>query len=133
MHQTRSPQVGTDVRFLAYRREVLIRWIAQTRKPRVSPGFCRLGYITCALPITIIDLTIKQNMKTILITLVTLGSLSSLTACSGPMTSQQAQAWSEALGSMSNTVGASRTQYQQQQAPSYTCRNYGSFTNCNPS
>jgi hypothetical protein len=49
------------------------------------------------------------------------------------MTPQQAQAWSEGLSSLGQTVGASRTKYHQPQAPSYTCVDYGSFTNCNPS
>lgn len=65
--------------------------------------------------------------------LVTLGALSVLSGCAGPMTSQQAQAWSEAFGTMHDNMAQQRAQYRQPAQPtSYTCRNYGRFTNCDP-
>lgn len=67
-------------------------------------------------------------MKTTLVALLTLSALSSLSGCA--MSPQQAQAWSEGLGQMSNTMAYQQAQYQQpQQRPLY-CRNYGSFTKC---
>jgi hypothetical protein len=64
--------------------------------------------------------------------LVALGALSALSGCAGSMTPQQAQAWSDAAGQMQASMN--RTQYRAQpvMAPSYTCRNYGKFTNCDP-
>jgi hypothetical protein len=67
-------------------------------------------------------------MKTIIVSLVALSALSGLSGCA--MTPQQAQAWSEGLGQMSNTMAYQQAQYQQpQQRPLY-CRSYGSFTKC---
>ena len=62
--------------------------------------------------------------------LVALGALAALSGCA--MTPQQAQAWSEAAGQLSNNMARQQAQYSAQavQSRPLTCWNYGRFTKC---